>query len=78
MIGLTAASIGGYLTAQLAPRAGFIHAVILAAFHLALVIPLLVPDGQAPQPGWLASVAIIGSLIGGFVWHFWAGGKQSG
>lgn len=81
VIGLASASIGGYLTAYLAPRAGFVHAMILATIHLALVIPLLLSGAQPPQPGWyqplLASVAIIGSLIGGLSWLLRGGGKKA-
>lgn len=82
VIGLAAASFGGYLTARFAPKAGFTHAMILATIHLALVIPLLLSGARPPQPGWyqplLASVAIIGSLIGGLFWFLRGGDKKAG
>lgn len=64
-----AAALGGWVTARLAPRAPFGHAVALAALALAFALPGIVGGAQPGQPAWyppvLAALALAGILIGG-------------
>lgn len=66
---------GGLLTARLAPRAPLLHAVILAAFLLALAAPsLLQPDPGVPSwyPGVITLIGPGGVILGGMLasWVF--------
>lgn len=75
-----AAMAGGYLTAQLAPKANLIHAGILAAINLAFAMPLVLAGAQASQPSWypltMAVIGVIGVLDGAFIWKFVGGGRK--
>ena len=66
---LGAAMLGGWLTAYLAPRAPFAHAVALAVVAVAMALPGIFGGGSPGQPDWypplMAALAAGGILLGG-------------
>ena len=76
-----AAMAGGYLTAHLAPRAGLIHAGILAAINLVLSIPMVLAGALDSQPSWyplaIAIIGVIGVVDGAFIWKFVGSGRKT-
>ncbi len=80
LTGFMAAMAGGYLTANLAPRSGLIHTVILATINLVVAIPMIITGAQPSQPEWypmvMAFIGVVGTLDGGFIWRFMGGGRK--